>query len=212
MFSFDLKSGYHHVDIAQKHWKYLGFSWQTKYFVFTVLPFGLSSACYLFTKLVRPLVKYWRARGLRLVVYLDDGLCAMGGEAKALEASELVRSTLDQAGFVVNAKKSVWRPTQRLQWLGFIVDLDKGQIEIPAERVAALRSKLQSVCPLQRVPAKTLASVVGSIISMSLAIGPVSRFMTRSMYSLLETRLSWWETGDYSRGSSGAQFLGGLLS
>ena len=196
MFSFDLKSGYHHVDIAQKHWKYLGFSWQTKYFVFTVLPFGLSSACYLFTKLVRPLVKYWRARGLRLVVYLDDGLCAMGGEAKALEASELVRSTLDQAGFVVNAKKSVWRPTQRLQWLGFIVDLDKGQIEeeIPAERVAALRSKLQSVCLLQRVPAKTLASVVGSIISMSLAIGPVSRFMTRSMYSLLETRLSWWET------------------
>lgn len=96
--------------------------------------------------------------------------------------------------------------------IGFIVDLDKGQIEIPAERVAALRSKLQSVCLLQRVPAKTLASVVGSIISMSLAIGPVSRFMTRSMYSLLETRLSWWETGDYSRGSSGAQFLGGLLS
>ena len=130
------------------------------------------------TKLVWPLVKYWHARGLRLVVYLDDGLCAMGGEAKALE---LVRSTLDEAGFVVNAKKSVWRPTQRLQWLGFIVDLDKGQIEIPAERVAALRGKLQSVCALQRVPAKTLAGVVGSIVSMSLAIGSVSRFMTRSM-------------------------------
>ena len=27
MFSFDLKSGYHHVDIAQEHWKYLGFRW-----------------------------------------------------------------------------------------------------------------------------------------------------------------------------------------
>ena len=25
MFSFDLKSGYHHVDIAKEHWKYLGF-------------------------------------------------------------------------------------------------------------------------------------------------------------------------------------------
>ena len=37
MFSFDLKSGYHHVDIAKEHWQYLGFSWQTCFYVFTVL-------------------------------------------------------------------------------------------------------------------------------------------------------------------------------
>ena len=47
MFSFDLKSGYHHVDIAKEHWKYLGFSWESRFYVFTVLPFGLSSACYI---------------------------------------------------------------------------------------------------------------------------------------------------------------------
>ena len=66
-----------------------------KYFVFTVLPFGLSTACYIFTKLLRPLVRYWRAKGLRIVVYLDDGLCAATGHQSALEASELVRSTLE---------------------------------------------------------------------------------------------------------------------
>ena len=92
--NFDLKSYYHHVDIAKEHWKYLGFSWQSRFYVFTVLPFGLSSACYTFTKLVCPLVKYWRGRGLRIIVYLDDGLCAMKGETNALEASALVRSTL----------------------------------------------------------------------------------------------------------------------
>ena len=27
VFTFDLKSGYHHVDIHQDHWKYLGFQW-----------------------------------------------------------------------------------------------------------------------------------------------------------------------------------------
>ena len=105
MFSFDLKSGYHHVDIAKEHWKYLGFSWESRFYVFTVLPFGLSSACYIFTKLVRPLVRYWRERGLRVIVYLDDGLCAMDGESNALEASTLVQSTLSQAGFVANVKK-----------------------------------------------------------------------------------------------------------
>ena len=47
-FTFDLKSGYHLVEIFPDHRQYLGFSWRfdsvVKYFVFTVLPFGLSSA------------------------------------------------------------------------------------------------------------------------------------------------------------------------
>ena len=60
MFKFDLKSGYHHVNIWPEHYKFLGFRWdrngEVGYYVFTVLPFGLSTACYLFTKLTRPLI------------------------------------------------------------------------------------------------------------------------------------------------------------
>ena len=58
--TFDLKAGYHHVDRHEKHWTYLGFEWyvgpKLPDYVFTVLPFGLASACYIFTKLLRPLV------------------------------------------------------------------------------------------------------------------------------------------------------------
>ena len=63
--TFDLKSGYHHVDINEQSQEFLGFAWQQAFYVFTVLPFGLSSACYVFTKLLRPLVKlYGGARAL----------------------------------------------------------------------------------------------------------------------------------------------------
>lgn len=52
MIKFDLKSGYHHVDIHTDFHKYLGFSWkygnETRYFKFNVLPFGLSSAGHVF--------------------------------------------------------------------------------------------------------------------------------------------------------------------
>lgn len=119
LFSFDLKSGYHHIDIADVHEKYLGFCWDRQFYVFTVLPFGLATACYIFTKVVRPLVRYWRSRGLRILVYLDDGLCAVTGEQAAVQASQLVKSTIEKAGFVAHPKKSVWEPTQRLVWLGF---------------------------------------------------------------------------------------------
>ena len=60
MFSFDLKSGCHHIDIAQEHQTFLGFSWQAPdtikviFYVFTALPFGLSSAPYVSTKVLKP--------------------------------------------------------------------------------------------------------------------------------------------------------------
>ena len=92
MFLFDLKSGYHHIDILEPHRQYFGFSWELhgvkQFYFFKVFPFGLSTACYAFTKLLRPLVKYWRARAL---LHLDDGIVAVEGETEALKASRRVR-------------------------------------------------------------------------------------------------------------------------
>ena len=46
-------------------------------FTDVVLPIGLSLAPYVFTKMMRPLVKLWCRKGLKVVVYLDDGICAL---------------------------------------------------------------------------------------------------------------------------------------
>ena len=79
MFSFDLKSSYHHAEIFEGYQTYLGFSRkhsnfsQIKFYVFIVLPFGLSSAPYVFTKILKPLEKYWRHQGLCVATFLDDG-------------------------------------------------------------------------------------------------------------------------------------------
>ena len=191
LFAFDLKSGYHHVDIAEVHHKFLGFQWNEAYYVFTVLPFGLSTACYIFTKLVRPLVRYWRARGIRITVYLDDGLAVASDKQQALEASQLVQNTLANAGFVAHPKKSQWVPVQRLVWLGFVIDMAAGQIEVPEGKMLTVRELTSKILSMDQVPARLLACLVGKIISLGLAIGPISRFMTRSLYALLESRFAW---------------------
>ena len=58
LFSFDIKSGYHHIDIFPPDQEFLGFSWFkdgfTHFYKFTVLPFGLSTGPYIFIKVVRP--------------------------------------------------------------------------------------------------------------------------------------------------------------
>ena len=68
--------------------------------MFTVFPFGLATACYIFTKLMRPLVKRCRGNGLRAVVYLDDGIVAANGMEAAERASVIVKQDLADAGFL----------------------------------------------------------------------------------------------------------------
>jgi hypothetical protein len=67
-------TGYHHFDICTKQQTYLGFSWKGNFYCFTVLPFGLLSSPFLFTKCLRAMVKYWRSKAVNIVLYLDDGL------------------------------------------------------------------------------------------------------------------------------------------
>lgn len=134
---FDLKSGYHHLDIFPEHQPHLGFSWvvgDTKYFMFTVLPFGLSSAPYIITKLFRPLVKHWRSQGIHSVLYLDDGLDAERSEASSSASSNIIRSDLASAGFLANVDKSVWDPVQVITWLGIVWNGAQGVISITDTR------------------------------------------------------------------------------
>ena len=102
------------MDIYGESQLYLGFSWgegdRKGFYLFCVLPFGLSTACYVFTKLLRPLVKRWRSMGLRAIVYIDDGICASASESEAEKAIDIVVSDLDRAGFVLNIMKSQLNP------------------------------------------------------------------------------------------------------
>ena len=78
-------------------------------------------------------------------------------------------------------------------WLGFVIDLASGKIEIPQEKIASLQEVLRQTRPAtyMYIQAKRLASIIGQITSVGLAMGPVSRFMTRSLYALLESRCTW---------------------
>ena len=56
---------------------------------------GLPSApyMYVFIKMMGPLVRLWRSKGLKAVVYLDDDIVAVPDKASAFTASDWVRAT-----------------------------------------------------------------------------------------------------------------------
>lgn len=117
---------------------------------------------------------------------------AVKGEQTAVTVSKQVQGDLVKAGLVENTAKCTWQPTKRIEWLGFIVDLSQGKLEVPVRKIEQLQQLLKTVrLNHDKLPAKMLASVIGKIISMSPALGTVARFMTRSLYSVLNSRHYW---------------------
>ena len=189
---FDLCSGYHHIDIAAEFQTYLGFQWEGDYCCFTVLPFGLSSAPFIFTKCLRPMVKLWRENGLKIVLYLDDGLLMAPSYDTCNLASTFVRDSLSQAGFHINCEKSVFIPTQDIEWLGLRWNSKLFELSIPQRRVDDVKACLLRVIPLlPHISYRQLAQVTIKLISLSPVLGSICRLMTRYCYMTVSSRTSW---------------------
>ena len=87
--------------------------------MFLVLPFCLSSAPYIFTKIIKCILKLLRLLGVRIPYFIDDDMMTAKNYVTAGQHSKLVHKTLKSSGFVVNEEKSVCSPKKekKLDWL-----------------------------------------------------------------------------------------------
>ena len=197
-FTFDLKSGYHHIAMHPASIKYLGFQWtfidgRQAYFQFSVLPFGLTSAGYIFTEVLRPFVKKWRTHGIKSILYLDDGINGHISKEEAHRASIIIASDLNQSGFLLNTEKSHLEPSQTGRWLGVLIDTTSMTFTVvPPEKAERLRQQLQTALAKPYASANSLASIAGTLSSMHLGVGPLTRLQTRAIYADIANTRSWY--------------------
>ena len=154
------------------HRRFLAFSLDfgngvLKHFQFAVLPFGLSSTPYLLTKLLRPVITSWRCKGIPMAIFLDDGLIGGASKMKAKINSLTVHADFLKFGFVINEEKSIWELVQIIAWLGTVLDTNQGFISVTEERIS--KSSRETMI----VNVRSLATVVGQIISLTPCVGGV---------------------------------------
>ena len=64
---------------------------------------------------------------------------------------------------------------------------------VPQEKIERLCQAIGELLLYDRVSVRHLASIIGQIISMGLAVGPVARLRSRYMYDVLNQRRSWFD-------------------
>ena len=161
MASLDLESVYLHVPVAPEFRKFLQFRVGDCGFRFNVLPFGLSTAPFWFSRVISPIVKQLSRKGVKIAAYLDDFII-VGPEERIADDVGVAEALLKQAGFTIS-DKSVRTPSRILLFLGICIS-SQPQCSFVSESVRAeIASRATSLLRAPDVSRRQLESFAGFI-------------------------------------------------
>lgn len=216
MIKLDLKDAYLSVPLYHHHRKFVAFRWRDQLWRFTSLPFGLSSAPYIFTKLMKPVVAILRKLGIRVILYM---LIMAPTKEEVRKHLATALELLIALGFVINTKKSVTRPDQVMEFLRFVLDSKRMSISLLIQKLRSLQKTASRLKRQGTGSVRQLAQLLGMMVAAHPAILPAPLhfiYLERERTAALkrglvyetqvevnhnmETDLIWWieETGKYN--------------
>ncbi len=132
---------------------------------------------------------YRRRCGIVNLPYLDDLFFPKKGFRACQSVGIRVEGDCFKVGLQINFPENGLIPMLKRKHLGLEVDVGEGYFRVPTDRWEALQISTDALLMARggRVLARKIASLVGTIISMRLAWGPVCQLYTRHLYALFNT-------------------------
>ena len=175
MTSVDLKDAYYSVPIAEEDKKYLRFWWKDTLYEYNALPNGLALAPRKFTKLLKPVFAKLRALGYLSTSFIDDSLQLSDSKKEALDNVLATVELMIALGFVVHPEKSVFNPTQRITYLGMIIDSTDMSVTLTHEKIQSILQACKHLLEAKFITIRDLAKAIGKMIASFPAVkyGPL---------------------------------------
>lgn len=216
--TIDLKEAYLSIPIQPLYRKYLRFKFEGVTYEFTAMPYGLSIAPRVFSKIMKEVITFLRSRGLESVIYLDDILC-IGNNFS--ECNSNVRETLhllECLGFTINYNKSNLQPQKTCKFLGFLFNTEHLILSLPIDKRNNIAQLVSKFSRLPRCTIREFSQLIGVLVAACPAVKYgwlYTKILERQKYlfllnhdnsyeakvylpdSILED-LSWWSQNIYT--------------
>ena len=147
------------------------------------------------------------------MLYFDDMLILARSKEEAKSHLAAALELFIAPGFVINTKKSVFNPVQKLEFFGFWLDSVAMTISLPETKLHTIRKSARSMMEKNRVSVRELARLLGMMVAAHPAILPAPlhfRNLERGkvmalhqggcyeelvqLYPPMTQELSWWVT------------------
>ena len=191
--SFDLSNGFLHIPVRRDNRQNFCFQWKSVFYNWVVLPFGCSISPYYFVKIIRTVVEYLRSRDIRIIAYVDDFLLCADTQNICEQRNKVLRM-LKSLGWFVNFEKRELEPSNKIQFIGYIIEtIPESEtiiISIPQARISKRKKDISRVLKVGSATARMLAGKAGQCVSMTKAI--LSAYLLlRNLYKCLAQKRSW---------------------
>lgn len=169
MAKIDLSEAYRSVKIHPSNYKYTGLCWQFSgeskktYMYDARLSFGCRRSPYVFNELTQAVVRMMAKKGFpNVVAFLDDFIVVEPTYARCDAAMRALMLLLRSLGFAINYSKVI-SPSQRLTFLGIVLDTKAMTLELPSEKLDELKGNLEEMFNRRRVTKKDLQRLAGRL-------------------------------------------------
>jgi hypothetical protein len=170
-----------------------------KFYCFTVIVYGYAPAVAVVTRMVRPIVSFAHKLGIRISIFVDDGLVAGESKLEAEDNTELVLDLFQQAGWNIQWKKTSTEAQQRVRYLGVEVDTESMEFRLPEDKLkdieATLNREVGRGLRKEGSEKKEAAELLGKLAACKVTHGEVLHIMTRAAQHQLgmATQQENWE-------------------
>ena len=212
MASVDLKDAYYSIPIAEEDRRLLMFQWEGKYYQFTCLLNGLSSAPRIFTKILKPVYARLSSIGHTCMGHIDDSLLVGQSFDSCHRNIADTVCLFANLGFTIHPVKSVLQPQEKIDFLGFVLGSITMTVTLKDAKAMKVRSVCQNLLLQKTATIRSVAQVIGFLVSSFPAVefaemhyrhleldkicalrankGNFDSIMTLSAQS--KTELTWW--------------------
>jgi hypothetical protein len=139
---------------SPKFHKFLRFVWEDKVYTFKTMPFGLSTAPLVSTRIFQAVVAHLHSQSIFIHSYLDDSLLKNMSQFLLRDHTHFVIGLLLKLGFLISWKKAELVPSQDFIFLGEHYRTDLGLVFPPEEKIVTLQFLVNKFFQISSVPAR----------------------------------------------------------
>jgi hypothetical protein len=192
----DLMSAFRHVGVTAADQPTLAFRIGGVYLCWTALPFGLSESPVAFSSELQKVLLGTRAKGVVLVVYVDDILVIAEDPASLDKAVATLLQDLAGAGWRIALDKAFLHATSKTIFLGIVVDLVNDSLRVSHAKARKLKDLCTALLQHKRISLTSLQKIGGVLAFLSVA-NPLCRF-ARTAINLASAEAARMHSGSLS--------------
>ena len=165
--SLDVVSAFAHVWVNPRYRSFFQFKWRDTYYCYTTMPQGFKDSPRYFVRLTNPVMAFLCRHMIDILIYIDDTFLRAASADQLRKNLEFTQSFLKKCGFMINLKKSCVIPSQRMEFLGFMIDTVEYTVRVTDRKRDNLWQLISKTLHSKSkiVTIRHLAKIIGKIVA-----------------------------------------------